>query len=430
MNLETVEEVIEELDKRDDGKIAQTRENCIKCITLDSFLKGAFRYNMLSGQTDVVRNLGWKRDDVRAITNIDIYQIRRYIEKNYGLMCEKKIDEAVHIVASENRYHPIIEHLESLSWDGVERISKAMPIYLGVEENSYNTEIMEILLKAGLKRIYNPGCKFEIMVCLVGSQGVGKSTFFRFLALDDDWFTDDLKKLDEKQVGQRIAGHWIIEMSEMLATVNAKSIEEIKSFLSRQRDNFRLPYDKYFQEHLRQCVFVGTSNNADFLPLDRTGNRRFAPVQTNENAVVKHILSNEEEARAFFTQLWAEAIAKFGDCKDAKLKFSKETEDYLRKAQKDFMPEDTKAGLIQGFLDRPSTPDRVCTEMIFREALSRDMREAKQYEIKEINNIMNTSIVGWKKGPVSRFSEYGTQRSWIRVSEFIPVPDDEELPFK
>ena len=74
---------------------------------------------------------------------------------------------------------------------------------------------------------------------------------------------------------RKLQGHWIIEMSEMIATANAKSIEEIKSFLSRQKEVYKIPYETHPEDRLRQCVFGGTSNALDFLPLDRSGNRRF-----------------------------------------------------------------------------------------------------------------------------------------------------------
>lgn len=66
-----------------------------------------------------------------------------------------------------------------------------------------------------------------------------KSTFFRLLAIKDEWFSDDLKKLDDDKVFTKLQGHWIIEMSEMLAISSAKSIEEIRSFISRQKETYR-----------------------------------------------------------------------------------------------------------------------------------------------------------------------------------------------
>lgn len=66
---------------------------------------------------------------------------------------------------------------------------------------------MRLLMLAAIRRIYELGCKFEIMVCLVGGQGAGKSTFFRFLAVNDEWFTDDLKRMDDENVYSKMPGH-------------------------------------------------------------------------------------------------------------------------------------------------------------------------------------------------------------------------------
>ncbi len=79
--------------------------------------------------------------------------------------------------------------------DGKPRIDYLLPKYLGADDSRYTKEIMKLLMFAAIHRIYEPGCKFEIMVCLVGGQGAGKSTFLRFLAINDEWFSDDLKRI-------------------------------------------------------------------------------------------------------------------------------------------------------------------------------------------------------------------------------------------
>ena len=86
--------------------------------------------------------------------------------------------------------------------------------------------------------------------------------------MENEWFSDDLRKLDDENVFRKIQGHWIIEMAEMLATCNARSVEEIKSFLSRQSETYKVPYETHPEDRPRQCIFVGSSNNADFLPFD------------------------------------------------------------------------------------------------------------------------------------------------------------------
>ena len=100
--------------------------------------------------------------------------------------------------------------------------------------------------------------------------------------------------------------------------------------------------------------------------------------------------------------------------------------------QKEFMPEDTKVGQIQEWLDYCSE-DYVCTLMIYREALKHEFDDPKQWELREIGDILNNSIEGWSKGPQHRFEKYGPQRSWKRNEPsggFIKVPDDTELPFR
>ena len=163
-----------------------------------------------------------------------------------------------------------------------------------------------------------------------------------------------------------------------------------------------MPYEVHPEDRPRQCVFCGTSNDLNFLPLDRTGNRRFAPVMTDMSKAEVHILDNE-----------------------------------AKRLQKEFMPEDTNAGIIQAFLD-DYDDDYVCTRILFDEALHRT-GEMKQWEGKEIANIMNNAIVGWKPHGTHRFrKEYGIQWSWKRMEGFVKkdkdrfmeVPEQLEIPFE
>ena len=348
----------------------------------------------------------------------------------------RSIKKGVDIVSNENKYHPIRDYLESLMWDGVPRIENLLPRFLGAEKNSYTTGVMKMHMLAAISRIYEPGIKYDIMLCLVGSQGAGKSTFFKYLAINDDWFSDNLDHLDDENIYRKLQNHWIIEMGEMKATVTAKNIEQIKSFLSRQKETYKVPYEVYPEDRPRQCVFCGTSNDLNFLPLDRTGNRRFAPVMTDITKAKVHILDNEEESRAYIVQAWAEAMVLYQQG-NVYLSFTKEIEEEAKKLQKEFMPEDTNAGIIQAFLD-DYEDDYVCTKLLFDDALHRT-GEMKQWESKEIANIMNNAIEGWKQHGTHRFGkEYGIQRSWKRIEGiekkdkdgFMEVPEQLEIPFE
>ena len=282
-------------------------KNCLTVFQRDPLLRGAVSYNILSERVDIVKPLGWERTSA-TLTDMDMKYLLLYLEEHYGLTSEKKVENAIQIVANENRYHPVRDYLNSLQWDGTERIRYALHHFLGADTDEYTFEALKLFMMGAIRRVFQPGSKFEVMLCLVGGQGAGKSTFFRLLAVKDEWFSDDLKKLDDENVYRKLQGHWIMEMSEMIATANARSIEEIKSFLSRQKETYKVPYETHPADRLRQCVFGGTTNRQDFLPRDRTGNRRFIPVTVYPERAEVHILDDEAAARTYISQMWAEAM--------------------------------------------------------------------------------------------------------------------------
>ena len=313
--------------------------------------------------------------------------------------------------------------------------------YMGADDSDLVYECLKHFMIGAILRVFHLGYKMDEMLCLVGTQGAGKSTFFRFIAVKDDWFSDDLKHLNDEKVYGKLRGHWIMEMSEMIAAVSAKSNEEIKSFLVRQKDTFRIPYQQYEEDRLRQCVFAGTTNTKQFLPFDRSGARRFLPIMVHAEKAEKHILADEEEARAYFDQLWAEAmyIYRSTDNPAELMKFSGEMESQIGLYREQFMQDDTLAGTIQGWLD-DSQEDYVCIKMIWKEALDHQYGEPKRYESNEIAEIMDTKIVGWKRISSHRFRNYGTQKGWVRErtdvnqnerSEFRELTEAEQqmLPF-
>ena len=438
----TVEDVRNSLEQSQKGKVYNTAVNYKRVLQCDPLLCGAIRKNLLTERIDIVKPLGWYRDSP-TLTDVDIKYLLLYFEENYGLTVEKKITDAVTVIANENRYHPVRDFLSALKWDGTERIRFCLHRFLGSDIDEYTYEALKLFLLGAISRAFKPGCKFEVMLCLVGGQGAGKSTFFRLLAVKDEWFSDDLKKLDDENVYRKMQGHWIIEMSEMIATANAKSIEEIKSFLSRQKETYKIPYETHPADRPRQCVFGGSSNTTDFLPLDRTGNRRFVPVMVCPERAEVHILEDEEASREYISQMWAEAMEIYRSG-NFRLRFSPAMDEYLKARQRDFMPEDTKAGIIQSYLDGYQGA-QVCSKQIYAEALGHAFDEPKQWEIREINDIMNNSITGWAPFTNPRiFDKYGRQKGWERGNGlsatdektsdgFIELTEEEarqmELPF-
>ena len=277
----TVADVKEMLVKHSNGEIQRTIQNCITILQNDHVLSDAIRLNLLSERIDIVKPVGWPRSG-KTLNDTDMKYILRRMEK-YGISSEKKIESAIRIVANENCYHPIRDYLNGLKWDGTERIAHVLHHFLGAAEDEYTCEAMKIFLLGAIKRVFQPGCKFETMLCLVGGQGAGKSSFFRLLAVKDEWLSDDLRRLDDDNVYRKLQGHWIIEMSEMIATANAKSIEEIKSFLSKQKETYKIPYETHPADRLRQCVFAGTTNRRIFCPVTAQATAASSPSRWMRN---------------------------------------------------------------------------------------------------------------------------------------------------
>lgn len=433
---EMIREIRDSLAVTKKGKVLDSSDNYQIIMRNDPILKGSIGFNELEGKVELLKDL-WSSKAGNQLKNSDEYRLNWYIETYYGISNEKKIRETMLIIAEENGFHPIKAFLEGLVWDGVERIDTLLTKYLGVENSPYVCEVMHLLMQAMIHRIYVPGAKYDLMVCLVGSQGAGKSSFLRLLTGNDKWFSDDLRKFDDEKVYQKLAGHWLLEISEMLATGNAKNVEEIKSFLSKTAESYRIPYDRHSEDRPRQCVFVGTTNNKEFLPHDNSGNRRFLPIQCGVLPVEKHVLEDEEETRAYMAMAWAEAFDIYRKTKKHTLKLSKEMEEKLSEIQEEFTPEDTFKGRLITWLEE-CKHEYVCYQLIYMELINPYYNKSRVPDeaMKDIRAVMETLTDEWEKGPQHRFGpNIGRQASWRRIKrsgdqKFKTVTSEDQIPFE
>jgi predicted P-loop ATPase len=203
--------------------------------------------------------------------------------------------------ARRNTFHPVRQYLDGLEWDGKERVGSWLIEYAKAEDNEYVRTVGALVLVAAVRRVRNPGCKFDEMLVLESSQGTGKSTALAILAVRDDWFADDLPlDSDSKVVMERTAGRWLVELAE-LKGMRRGAVEHVKAMVSRQIDKARPAYGRMAVEQARQCVFFGTTNDGAYLR-DMTGNRRFWPVKIGRFDL--------GALRRDCDQLWAEAAAR------------------------------------------------------------------------------------------------------------------------
>jgi hypothetical protein len=201
-----------------------------------------------------------------------------------------------------NSFHPVRDYLDGLQWDGVKRLDYWLRDYAHAVDSEYTRAVGALLLTAAVRRVRQPGCKFDEMVVLEDPvQGSLKSTALEVLAVRAEWFADDLPlSANGKEVIELLRGKWIVEAAE-LSGLRRAEVQHIKALLSRRFDRGRMAYDRTTSEVPRQCVICGTTNDSEYLK-DTTGNRRFWPVRTNWFDV--------EALKGNVAQLWAEAAAR------------------------------------------------------------------------------------------------------------------------
>ena len=163
-------------------------------------------------------------------------------------------------------------------------------------------------LVAGVSRIYCPGTKFDYVPILSGKTGLGKSTFFNKLGRAI-WFTDSLNKFDDKTALEVMSGKLILEFGE-LSKLKKADVEEIKTFITKTEFNARLAFDARATRRLIQWIYCGSTNDDTFLK-DKTGNRRFWPVDVyTDKPKLKNVFVDLEPEVG---QIWAEAIQMYKD---------------------------------------------------------------------------------------------------------------------
>lgn len=204
-------------------------------------------------------------------------------------------------MAHENKYHPVTDYLDGLVWDGTPRIDRWLVEYCGADDTELNREFGSKLLIAGVRRIKQPGVKFDTMLVLEGAQGAGKSQIAQRLAKRDEWFCGSLDlKSDDKTKAELLARSWIVECQE-LDGLNKSTSQNLKRFLSTSIDTYRRAYGRDAGEYRRHCIILGTTNEGTYLR-DLTGNRRIWPVLVNRIDLACF--------SAHVDQLWAEAVVR------------------------------------------------------------------------------------------------------------------------
>lgn len=397
-------------------------------------------FNEMAGRIEVTGKVPWERPiDNFFWRDADMAQMKALIDIRYGVFSTRNYDVAFTKVVEDRHFHPVREYFKSLpEWDKVPRVESLLIDYFGAEDTSYTKAVTRKTMIAAVARTYHPGTKFDSALILIGTQGIGKSTFFSKLA--GKWFSDSLTLTDmkDKSGAEKLQGFLILELGEM-AGMKKVDIETIKSFLSRTDDIYRPSYGRVTESHPRQCIIVGSTNAESGFLRDITGNRRFWPVNVCDSSIKKSWQMTKEDV----DQIWAESIYLYEQGENLYLEGddAKTAVDKQRQA----METDERQGLVEEYLNTPlpekwdemSTYDRrnylsgndfggapagtvermqVSNAEIWCECFGNSLSTIKTADSYAIAAIM-LKIDGWEKsGKRVNQKIYGRQRVYERLS--------------
>jgi len=275
--------------------------NLLTILTQDNRWAGLIRRNHL-GSVDMLGS--------RPLSDEDITSIRETVSRVYGLAYSKdEVWDFIKLISQQNEYHPVYDYLDGLQWDGVDRIA-GFAASLGQTDIFTQTILRKFLISCVVRPLEwdnfanSVNWKIDTVLILKGAQGKRKSSFFKALCSDEEWFSDNLPSItaERKDASLHMLGKWIVEQAEFEGHVARSSVENMKAFITREREIFRKPYGRAEINMRRPSVLVGTTNSSSFLN-DPTGDRRFWVLEIPDTTRIDlaWVSANRD-------QLWAQAV--------------------------------------------------------------------------------------------------------------------------
>ena len=393
------------LEYDEDGYVKQTTNNYELVFNNDERYKNLFGFDTFANKLVKFTDNGYK-----SWSDGDDAKLRCDIETSYGLYSQQKYYDAFNKTAQERAFNPLKDLIEHEDWDGKPRIDRFLVDIMKCEDSDYMREVSRMIFYGGINRLYQPGCKFDYMPILIGPQGSYKSTIVNWLAIHDD-YAGDVNTIEGKDALDNIQGRWICEFSELLALVRTKDVEAMKSFTTRAVDKYRASYERRTQEYPRKCIFIGTTNDIQFLS-DKTGNRRYLPVQINLKP--GELNNREKEVRQYILNCWREALYLYKTGKTYLTIPSEYYKDVLA-AQDGAVEDDPKMGMLLDYLADKNVGDRVCTIEIFTNCFNGIKKKFTRLDGKEISRMLS-SLPDWERfNSTHRFETFGTQKYWEKI---------------
>lgn len=426
---------LEELETERNGKtVKNTIANVVLILNNDPRLAGRFGFNEFEQRETAIQRLPWdvkgKYKYPRPLSDSDDAEVRLYLEQVYGITGRGQIQDGLTVILRGNSYHPVKDYLDALEWDGVERLDTLYIDLFGADDTEYLRAITRKAHVAAVARIYDAGCKFDQVTVIVGDQGAGKST--SIARMGGDWFSDSVTTMKGKEALESIQGSWLIELGE-LSSMKKAEVDEVKHFVAKKEDRFRVAYGKRIEHFPRRCVFFGTTNEEDFLR-DATGNRRFWVVNILGRTGLVDVWDYLDKVTV--AQLWAEAKERYEEGED--LHLDKRLEAVARGIQENHLEKDDRLGLVLEYLSRKLPEDwydmdtyerrdwladsnkvghvereRVCLLEIWSECLGNEPSRITRGDSFWLGRLMKTCNDWLPLGSTLKFENYGNQKAYI-----------------
>lgn len=393
--------------KNGDRHLLKNARNCE--LILENCLADKLAYDEFSLTEVVKKNLPWRKTVIHdEWKDADISQLLHWFDAKWDMSGKDKILNAFVHVIHKRSFHPIKDYLESAVWDGEIRVPYLFHNFLGAENTDFNHEISIRWFIGAIKRIYEPGCKHDWGIVLVGPKDIGKSWIIRKISPYSSF--GELTDFDAKRGGEQLRGKWILEIPELSAKKKSNN-EEMKAFMSRQSDDYRASYARKTETRPRQCVFIGTTNKMEFIT-DETGDRRNVPIICHKEKIKMDI--STELSSDYIFQLWAEAKFYFDKGKESHL--DKQLAEKLDEVNAIHMTSDPLQDEVLAYAEKihESGRNHLCVREIWDNVITDDTKKKPTRKDSE-RIIVILTMLRYEKAPKKqRCGDYGPREAYIK----------------
>lgn len=227
----------------------------------------------------VVRKKGKIVQDADSLY-LDVVRFAQDVRFNSKYLTKTFISDL--IKANATYKDKVLEFFESNKWDGKSRVNE---IKRALHFSDNDLWKFRLWLRQGAALVYNTGEAGDVqrnfmLILFSTRQGNGKSTLAKKLAIGTNSFGDSTIDLKSKESVRRAYESWIYEYPELSSMFRKADVNMLKTFVTANAQNFRLPYDKFFTKYPTRTSIIGTTNDEEIF-IDDTGSRRFLVVHAN-----------------------------------------------------------------------------------------------------------------------------------------------------